>query len=57
MTAVTAAVACAPLAPEAPQSQPPPVLWHYGSFADMAYLYDFNHPANHLFRTGRRPLT
>ena len=35
------------------QSQPdrqPPSRWHYGGFADMAYLYDFNSPANHLFR-------
>jgi hypothetical protein len=25
--------------------------WQYGGFADLAYLLDFNHPANHLFRS------
>lgn len=25
--------------------------WHYGGFVDAAYLLDFNHPANHLFRS------
>lgn len=25
--------------------------WTYGVFADGAYLYDFNQPANHLFRS------
>jgi len=34
----------------APDQQGPTSLWHYGGFADMAYLYDFNSPANHLFR-------
>jgi hypothetical protein len=24
--------------------------WHYGGFADLGYLLDFNHPSNHLFR-------
>lgn len=24
--------------------------WHAGGFADLGYLKDFNHPANHLFR-------
>ena len=32
----------------APSAPAPP--WHYGAFADGAYLYDFNSPANHLFR-------
>src|SRR6266498_4395395 len=30
--------------------QGPTSPWHYGGFADLAYLYDFNSPANHLFR-------
>ena len=25
-------------------------LWKYNGFVDAAYLLDFNHPANHLFR-------
>lgn len=28
-----------------------PSPWSYGAFADGAYLYDFNRPANHLFRS------
>jgi hypothetical protein len=31
------------------QSSAPP--WQYGGFVDAAYLLDFNHPANDLFRT------
>ena len=31
------------------QSGPPP--WQYGGFLDGAYLLDFNHPANDLFRS------
>ncbi len=27
-----------------------PSDWHYGVFVDVAYLIDFNFPANHLFR-------
>ena len=34
----------------APAPAPPEPRWHYGAFADGAFLYDFNHPANHLFR-------
>lgn len=30
---------------------PPPALWQYGGFIDAAYLLDFNHPANDLFRS------
>jgi Putative beta-barrel porin-2, OmpL-like. bbp2 len=26
-------------------------LWQYGGFIDAGYLYDSNHPANHLFRS------
>jgi len=25
--------------------------WHFGGFLDVGYLLDFNHPANHLFRS------
>ncbi len=25
--------------------------WQYGGFIDLGYLLDFNHPANHLFRS------
>ena len=25
--------------------------WEYGGFADVAYPLNFNHPANHLFRS------
>ena len=25
--------------------------WQYGAFADVAYLLNFNHPSNHLFRS------
>jgi hypothetical protein len=25
--------------------------WQYGGFVDLGYLLDFNHPANHLFRS------
>jgi Putative beta-barrel porin-2, OmpL-like. bbp2 len=31
-------------------SQQTKSAWHYGGFADLGYLLDFNHPANHLFR-------
>src|ERR1700746_2436149 len=38
---------------ESPQSEtaPPATLWEYGGFIDAAYLLDFNHPANDLFRS------
>jgi hypothetical protein len=40
---------------EAPSSQttikPPDSPWNYGGFLDAAYLLDFNHPANDLFRS------
>ena len=29
---------------------PPPPKWEFNAFVDAAYLLDFNHPANHLFR-------
>jgi len=25
--------------------------WQYGGFLDLGYSLDFNHPANHLFRS------
>ena len=34
-----------------PQAVPPTTLWQYGAFIDAAYLLDFNHPANDLFRS------
>src|SRR5215470_3339375 len=36
-----------------PQSTPalPASIWQYGAFVDAAYLLDFNHPANDLFRS------
>ena len=38
---------------EPPQTAtaPSPPLWQYGGFVDAAYLLDFNHPANDLFRS------
>jgi hypothetical protein len=35
----------------AAQTPSPKSLWHYNGFTDFAYLLDFNHPANHLFRS------
>ena len=35
-----------------PQGTPVPIrVWQYGAFVDAAYLLDFNHPANDLFRS------
>jgi hypothetical protein len=34
--------------PSAPSSTP---TWQYGGFVDFGYSLDFNHPANHLFRS------
>lgn len=31
-------------------AEPPRTPWQYGGFVDLGYSYDFNHPANHLFR-------
>ena len=33
------------------EEQPEPPHWEYGGFLDAAYPLDFNHPANHLFRS------
>ncbi len=35
--------------PSTRPATPPP--WQYGAFVDAAYLLDFNHPANDLFRS------
>ncbi len=35
----------------APQEQTSQPKWHYGGFVDVAYLLDFNHPANEIFRS------
>jgi hypothetical protein len=42
---VCAAAAQDPAAPRVPAPR-----WHYGAFADSAYLYDTNTPANHSYR-------
>jgi hypothetical protein len=34
-----------------PAATQPDPQWAYGGFLDAAYLLDFNHPANHLFRS------
>jgi hypothetical protein len=34
-----------------PSAQPAQPAWQYGGFADIGYLYDFNDPSNHLFRS------
>ncbi len=34
-----------------PQTQSPDSMWHYGGFVDVGYLFDFNHPANRVFRS------
>jgi hypothetical protein len=44
----TTLVANRTVAQDASQQTKP--AWHYGGFADLGYLLDFNHPANHLFR-------
>lgn len=40
---------------KAPSEDPPTTAsqpqWQYGGFVDVAYLLNFNHPANHLFRS------
>lgn len=33
------------------QPSPPAPQWQYGGFIDFGYSFDFNHPANHLFRS------
>lgn len=42
----------APVSAQTSASQPDPSSpWQYGGLIDVAYLYDFNDPANHLFRS------
>jgi len=36
---------------EEPPTAPSKPRWQYGGFIDLGYLLDFNHPANHLFRS------
>jgi len=36
---------------QAPATQPSTPKWQYGGFVDFGYSYDFNHPANHVFRS------
>jgi hypothetical protein len=36
---------------EAEDQQQPNANWQYGGFVDAAYLLNFDHPANHLFRS------
>src|SRR5262245_31148909 len=33
------------------QATTAPSAWQYGAFLDVGYLFDFNHPANHVFRS------
>jgi len=33
------------------EPQPATSLWQYGAFADEGYLYDFDYPPNHIFRS------
>jgi putative OmpL-like beta-barrel porin-2 len=40
-----------PSAGEQPAARTHDVDWQYGAFVDCAYLYDFNSPANKLFRS------
>lgn len=34
-----------------PQNSSTILEWQFGGFIDLAYLYDFNHPSNHIFRS------
>jgi hypothetical protein len=53
LTAALSAWAAAASAqdPNELQRQPAALLWRGGAFLDAAYLLDFNHPANDLFRS------
>jgi len=37
--------------PQAPTTPPATPQWQYGGFVDFGYSFDFNHPANHVFRS------
>lgn len=43
--------ACAWAQEPQPEANPAGSEWQYGGFIDAAYLWDFNDPANHLFRS------
>jgi hypothetical protein len=47
----SAAVEAVQDAPPQQPSQPEKAAWQYGGFLDTGYLYDFNYPPNHLFRS------
>jgi Putative beta-barrel porin-2, OmpL-like. bbp2 len=47
----TAGSPCASRQDAPADQQPPDPQWQYGGFLDAAYLLDFNHPSNHLFRS------
>src|SRR5258708_3128791 len=34
-----------------PTTKPAESKWHYGGFIDAAYILDFNHPENRVFRS------
>ena len=40
-----------PQATPSPTPQTTDSKWHFGGFVDVGYLLDFNHPANHIFRS------
>src|SRR5689334_17992129 len=48
---MVASVAFAQESPKAASEQQSSTDWQYGGFADVAYPLNFNHPANHLFRS------
>jgi hypothetical protein len=39
------------VAQELPKGEASKTQWQYGGFVDLGYLLDFNHPANHQFRS------
>lgn len=41
----------APTATLAGTNEPRASLWHYGAYLDVAYILNFNYPANHLWRS------
>jgi len=43
--------ACQNVSSDQAATQPANPEWQYGGFIDAAYLLDFNHPSNHLFRS------
>ena len=51
LIAMMTALAPAQEPAEAENEQSSSTDWQYGGFTDVAYPLDFNHPANHLFRS------